>query len=103
MPTENELSGAISHHRTPRPSPTKVGNHKLSPQTLMLGYGFDPELSVDGFEAGRQRDVDRDEGARAGSDHAELAHDHVAGIEIVLAGCVAFCHGPGQLLAHPVQ
>ena len=29
----------------PRPSPTSIGNHKLKPQTLMLGYGFDPELS----------------------------------------------------------
>jgi methionine-gamma-lyase len=45
LPTEDELSGAISHQRTPKPSPTTVGNHKLSPQTLMLGYGFDPELS----------------------------------------------------------
>jgi methionine-gamma-lyase len=33
------------HHRPPRPSPTKIGNHKLKAQTLMLGYGFDPELS----------------------------------------------------------
>ena len=45
MPTEQELSGAASHHRPPRPSPTSIGNHKLKPQTLMLGYGFDPELS----------------------------------------------------------
>ena len=45
MPNEDELSGAISHHRPPRPSPTSIGNHKLKPQTLMLGYGFDPELS----------------------------------------------------------
>ncbi|MFL6830076.1 MAG: cystathionine gamma-synthase family protein [Sphingomicrobium sp.] len=35
----------MSHHRPPRPSPTSIGNHKLKPQTLMLGYGFDPELS----------------------------------------------------------
>ena len=45
MPTEDELSGISPHHRPPRPSPTKVGNHKLNPQTMMLGYGFDPELS----------------------------------------------------------
>ena len=45
MPTEDELSGAISHQRPPRPSPTKIGNRQLSPQTMMLGYGFDPELS----------------------------------------------------------
>ena len=44
-PTEDELSGSSPHHRKPRPSPTQVGNRKLSPQTLMLGYGFDPELS----------------------------------------------------------
>jgi methionine-gamma-lyase len=45
LPTEDELSGTTHQHRPPRPSPTKVGNRKLSPQTLMLGYGFDPELS----------------------------------------------------------
>ena len=44
MPTEDEMSG-VSQNRRPRPSPTSVGNRKLSPQTLMLGYGFDPELS----------------------------------------------------------
>jgi len=38
-------SGAPSHNRRPRPSTTQIGNHKLKPQTLMLGYGFDPELS----------------------------------------------------------
>jgi methionine-gamma-lyase len=45
LPTEDEISGTLSHHRPPRPSPTKIGNHKLKAQTLMLGYGFDPELS----------------------------------------------------------
>jgi methionine-gamma-lyase len=45
VPTEQELSGVVSHNRSPRPSPTKIGNHKLKPQTLMLGYGYDPELS----------------------------------------------------------
>jgi len=45
VPTEDEASAASSQHRKPRPSPTNVGNHKLKPQTLMLGYGFDPELS----------------------------------------------------------
>jgi methionine-gamma-lyase len=41
LPTDDDLP----HHRPPRPSPTQIGNHKLKPQTLMLGYGFDPELS----------------------------------------------------------
>jgi methionine-gamma-lyase len=45
LATEDETSGAMPHHRPPRPSPTSIGNHKLNPQTLMLGYGFDPELS----------------------------------------------------------
>jgi methionine-gamma-lyase len=45
LPTEDEISGAEPHNRPPRPSVTQVGNRKLSPQTLMLGYGFDPELS----------------------------------------------------------
>jgi methionine-gamma-lyase len=29
----------------PKPSRTHIGNHKLHPETLMLGYGFDPLLS----------------------------------------------------------
>ena len=29
----------------PRPSKTHVGNRKLAPETLMLGYGYDPMLS----------------------------------------------------------
>ena len=29
----------------PCPSKTHIGNHKLHPETLMLGYGFDPLLS----------------------------------------------------------
>ncbi len=45
MPTEDEIAAASSHHRAPRPSPTQIGNRKLNAQTLMLGYGFDPELS----------------------------------------------------------
>ena len=29
----------------PRPSKTRIGNHVLKPETLMLSYGFDPLLS----------------------------------------------------------
>src|SRR5262249_17766870 len=29
----------------PFPSKTHIGNHPLHPETLMLGYGFDPQLS----------------------------------------------------------
>ena len=43
MPNENEISG--SPHRRPRPSTTSIGNHRLKPSTLMMGYGFDPALS----------------------------------------------------------
>jgi methionine-gamma-lyase len=45
LPTERDIAADSSHHRAPRPSPTKIGNRKLSAQTMMLGYGFDPELS----------------------------------------------------------
>ncbi|MGI8612147.1 MAG: cystathionine gamma-synthase family protein [Sphingomicrobium sp.] len=44
MPTEDDSSGATPR-RKPKPSPTSIGNHKLSPSTLMMGYGFDPALS----------------------------------------------------------
>ena len=43
MPTEDDISG--SPQRRPKPSTTSIGNHKLRPSTLMLGYGFDPALS----------------------------------------------------------
>src|ERR1051325_574215 len=29
----------------PRPSKTRIGNHVLKPETLMLSYGYDPALS----------------------------------------------------------
>lgn len=29
----------------PHPSKTRIGNHQLHPETLMLNYGYDPELS----------------------------------------------------------
>ncbi|CAN5233128.1 cystathionine gamma-synthase family protein [soil metagenome] len=29
----------------PRPSKTRIGNHVLKPETLMMGYGYDPALS----------------------------------------------------------
>jgi methionine-gamma-lyase len=29
----------------PRPSKTHIGNHRLHPETLMLSYGYDPQLS----------------------------------------------------------
>ncbi len=41
---ESELSGT-RQKRPPKPSPTSIGDHQLSPSTLMMGYGFDPELS----------------------------------------------------------
>src|ERR671911_2633600 len=46
MSNEDEatLSGATPP-RKPKPTPTTIGNHKLSASTLMMGYGFDPALS----------------------------------------------------------
>ncbi|HKX91443.1 MAG TPA: cystathionine gamma-synthase family protein [Sphingomicrobium sp.] len=32
-------------HRRPEAGTTSIGNHKLKPSTLMMGYGFDPALS----------------------------------------------------------
>ena len=42
---ENESRPAGTSKRRPKPSPTHIGNHKLNPSTLMMGYGFDPALS----------------------------------------------------------
>ena len=37
--------------RRPKQSPTTIGNHKLKPATLMMGYGFDPALSEGSLKA----------------------------------------------------
>ena len=44
MPDDKTTSGP-SASRRPKPSATSIGNHKLSPATLMMGHGFDPTLS----------------------------------------------------------
>jgi methionine-gamma-lyase len=44
MENEAEMSG-ITPQRRPKQSPTTIGNHKLHPETLMMGFGFDPALS----------------------------------------------------------
>ena len=37
--------------RRPKQTPTTIGNHKLSPATLMMGYGYDPSLSEGSLKA----------------------------------------------------
>lgn len=37
--------------RKPKPSVTSIGNHKLSPATLMMGHGYDPMLSEGSLKA----------------------------------------------------
>src|SRR5688500_6431402 len=40
-----------STKRPPKQTPTTIGNHKLKPATLMMGYGFDPSLSEGSLKA----------------------------------------------------
>lgn len=42
--TEAELTGAAPRRR-PKASAEKIGNRKLKPATMMMGYGYDPVLS----------------------------------------------------------
>ncbi|UUR07555.1 cystathionine gamma-synthase family protein [Sphingomonas glaciei] len=44
MENEADLSGVPSR-RPMKKSPTSIGNHQLSPETMMMGFGFDPGLS----------------------------------------------------------
>ncbi|GAA4009986.1 cystathionine gamma-synthase family protein [Sphingomonas swuensis] len=44
MENEAEMTG-VPASRRPKKSPTAIGNHQLSPESLMMGYGFDPALS----------------------------------------------------------
>ena len=46
------MQGNVSQIQTARqamakpfPSKTHIGNHMLHPETLMLNYGYDPQLS----------------------------------------------------------
>ena len=41
----------IRFSRAPKSSATAIGNHALSPATLMMGYGFDPALSEGSLKA----------------------------------------------------
>ena len=41
----DEFDPMPSTRRSPKPSPTRIGNHQLKPSTLMMGYGYDPALS----------------------------------------------------------
>ena len=44
LPNEAELSG-VEPRRKPKPHVTEIGGRKLKPSTLMMGHGFDPQLS----------------------------------------------------------
>lgn len=37
--------------RKPKPAVTRIGNHELSPATLMMGHGYDPVLSEGSLKA----------------------------------------------------
>jgi len=47
----DEFDPMPSTRRPPKQTPTTIGNHKLSPATLMMGYGFDPALSEGSLKA----------------------------------------------------
>ena len=41
----------MSEGRKPKNPATHIGNHKLDPATLMMGYGYDPALSEGSLKA----------------------------------------------------
>ncbi len=47
MPTESDLTGVLPQSQMAERSsePTSIGDRKLKPSTLIMGYGFDPVLS----------------------------------------------------------
>ena len=47
----DEYDPMPSSRRPPRQTPTTIGDHKLKPATLMMGYGFDPALSEGSLKA----------------------------------------------------
>jgi methionine-gamma-lyase len=44
MENEADMTG-VPASRRPKKSPMSIGNHPLSPESMMMGYGFDPALS----------------------------------------------------------
>lgn len=44
MENEADMTG-VPARRPMKKSPTAIGNHQLSPETMMMGFGFDPALS----------------------------------------------------------
>jgi len=48
---ETKYDPMPSSRRPPKQTPTTIGNHKLKPATLMMGYGFDPSLSEGSLKA----------------------------------------------------
>ncbi|GGE80560.1 cystathionine gamma-synthase family protein [Sphingomonas prati] len=44
VPTEADLTGATARRR-PKAEALDIGGHRLSPETLMMGHGYDPMLS----------------------------------------------------------
>jgi methionine-gamma-lyase len=47
----DEFDPMPSTKRPPKQTPTTIGNHKLKPATLMMGYGYDPSLSEGSLKA----------------------------------------------------
>ena len=47
----DEFDPMPSSRRPPKQTPKTIGNHKLKPSTLMMGYGFDPALSEGSLKA----------------------------------------------------
>ena len=43
--TDHATDAKSPTSRRPKPARTSIGNHQLSPATLMMGHGFDPVLS----------------------------------------------------------
>ncbi len=47
----DEYDPMPSSRRPPKQTPKTIGNHKLNPATLMMGYGYDPTLSEGSLKA----------------------------------------------------
>lgn len=43
--TDSNHGGGDENRRRPKANVERIGDHKLSPATMMMGYGFDPSLS----------------------------------------------------------
>ena len=83
-----EFDPMPSTRRPPKQTPTTIGNHKLKPATLMMGYGYDPALSEGSLKAPSRSTAPTTSGSPIAwaTGHIALPRMLTAGLALDVAG-----------------